>query len=109
MSKDKFQLDYSPEYFSSIANICKDTARKSLKELNEKGYLIYVDDKNFNFYEFPLFSYRKKSNSDKKESEVREIIDKRTGEVFHYTYDQVRQCVDEETANRLWTEAKIIW
>ena len=109
MSKDKFQLDYSPEYFSNIANICKDTARKSLKELCDKGYLIYEDEKNYNFYEYPHYTHRKQTIPDKEESEVREIIDKRTGEVFHYTYDQVRQCVDEETANRLWTEAKIIW
>lgn len=109
MQKDRFIMDYSPEYISSVASIHPNTCRKAMKELQEKGYLIQIDEKNYNFYEYPHYTHRKPTIPDKEESEVREIIDKRTGEVFHYTYDQVRQCVDEETANRLWTEAKIIW
>lgn len=40
MAKDRFVFDYSPKYFSNEADISPDTARKALKELQEKNYLI---------------------------------------------------------------------
>ena len=39
------------------------TARKALKELQDKGYLIEEDEKTFNFYEYP-HSKNKKVSSD---------------------------------------------
>ena len=106
MNKDNFELDYSPEYISSVASICKDTARKSMKELCEKGYLIQVDNKNFNFYEYPRFVAKKEETID---NEKREIIDESTGEVYHYSFSQLRKYVNEERAREMWKEAKIIY
>ena len=53
MQKNRYVLDYSPSYISSVASVSMPTARKALKELQEKGYLIYEDEKNYNFYEYP--------------------------------------------------------
>lgn len=105
MQKDRFIMDYSPEQISSVAAIHPNTCRKAMKELQEKGYLIQIDEKNYNFYEYPLYTYKKNTIP---EEEVREIVDKTTGEVYKYSYSQLRNYVDEETANRYWKEAKII-
>lgn len=50
MNKDQFNIDYSPEYISSITNNSKITVRKALKELCEKNYLVQVNDKHYNFF-----------------------------------------------------------
>ena len=101
MNKDKYQIDYSPQYFSSVASVCKDTARNNLKQLCQKGYLIQTDETHYNFYQYPPFSY-KKANEEK-----RQIIDYSTGEVFIYTYNELRKFVNEQTAKKLWQEAKV--
>lgn len=103
MSRDQFILSYSPEMLSGITGIHKDTARKALKELIEKGYLVQYDDTHYNFYEYPRFV--PKRNTEKEE--VRTIIDQNTGEVFEYTYSQLRQFVNKELADILWKEAEI--
>ena len=100
MSKDKFILDYSPEYISSVAGISKTTCRRAMIELKEKGYLIQYDIKNYNFFEYPHFTERK--DIEIVNDEVREILDPDTGEVFNYTYSQLRQFVNEDKANKLW-------
>ena len=61
MQKDKFVMDYSPEYIASIAKVCRDTARKAMRELQEKGYLIQIDEKHYDFYEWAHFTKRKKA------------------------------------------------
>lgn len=101
MNKDQYQIDYSPQYFSSVASICRDTARKALKQLCQKNYLVKLDDKNYDFYEYPPFFLRKEKE------QKRTVIDKYTGEVFHYTYKQLKALVNEQTANKLWQEAKV--
>lgn len=101
MNKDKFIIDYSPQYISTVSNLSKQTVRKALKELAEKGYLIQVDQKNYNFYEYPhLFKTKKKEQR-------KTIIDRTTGEVFHYTYNELRQFVSEQNAKLLWEDAEI--
>ena len=42
-------MAYSPEYISQHLNMCRDTARKALKELEENGYL-YLGENQYKFY-----------------------------------------------------------
>lgn len=53
--KDGYSIAFSPEYFRKSVNICKDTARKAFKELQEKGYIIKTD-RGYEFYEYPKYS-----------------------------------------------------
>lgn len=53
LNKDKHRLDYSPEYIHQITGLCRATAKKALVELEEKKYMIKIDDKHFNFYDYP--------------------------------------------------------
>ena len=52
-NKDKYPLRFSPEYISKMTGICKDTVRKGMTQLEEKGYLEYVDNCKYNFKETP--------------------------------------------------------
>jgi DNA-binding MarR family transcriptional regulator len=52
-NQDGFTLGYSPQDISNETGISKDSARKALKEFEEKGFL-FADKshtKNLNFYE----------------------------------------------------------
>ena len=55
INKNGYELDYSPAYIEKYAHICKDTARKALKELIEKKYLIPANEFQtiFYFYDYP--------------------------------------------------------
>ena len=55
LNKNGHELDYSPEYIRCITGLCRATASKSLKELQEKGYLILANnsEKLFYFYDTP--------------------------------------------------------
>ena len=96
LQKDGYSVCYSPEYIHKAANMCKDTARKGLKELIEKGY-IDEKDKGYDFYEYP----RKKQEL-KPIGEKKEFVDSETGEVFVYSYNQLVAAVGEEQAAALW-------
>lgn len=100
LNKDGYSVAYSPEYIRKQANICKETARKSFKELIEKGY-IEETERGFNFYEYP-----KKAPVIKQIGEVREFVDSDTGEVFNYCYEQLVSIVGKEQADILWGEVK---
>lgn len=78
--------------------MCKDTARKAIKELIEKGY-IDETEKGYDFYEYP-----KKTPTIKPIGEVREFIDDETGELLKYSYNQLVSIIGEEKAKELWEE-----
>lgn len=94
--KDGYSVCYSPEYLHKAANMCKDTARKGMKELIEKGY-IDQNERGYDFYEYP-----RRKPVIKPMGEVREFIDDETGEVFKYSYNQLVAAVGEEQAAALW-------
>lgn len=94
--KDGYSVCYSPEYIHKAANMCKDTARKAIKELIEKGY-IDENEKGYDFYEYP-----RKTPVIKPIGEVKEFIDDETGEVLRYSYNQLLSIVGEEQAKELW-------
>ena len=76
--------------------MCKDTARKAIKELIEKGY-IDENEKGYDFSEYP-----RRKPVIKPMGEVKEFIDDETGEVFKYSYNQLVAVVGEEQAAALW-------
>ena len=94
--KDGYTVCYSPEYLHKAANMCKDTARKGMKELIEKGY-VDQNEKGYDFYEYP-----RRKPVIKPIGEVREFIDDETGEVFKYSYNQLVAELGEEQAATLW-------
>ena len=55
LNKNGHRMDYSPECLHQITGLCRATASKSLKELQEKGYLILANnsEKLFYFYDIP--------------------------------------------------------
>lgn len=95
-NKDGFTFAYSPEYIRKQTNICKETARKAFKELQEKGYIISTS-RGYEFYEYPRFSANIKPIG-----EQREFIDSETGEVFKYSLEQLIAAVGNEQAAKLW-------
>ena len=95
-NKDGYSVAYSPEYIHKQANICKETARKAFRELIDKGYIL-ERERGYEFYEYP--QYKKTIQPI---GEVREFIDSDTGEVFHYSYNQLISIVGKEQANILW-------
>ena len=62
-NKDYHTLEYSPEHISKVAGICKDSARKALKQLEQEGYLEQVKEHQYVFRESKLlpFSTQKKN------------------------------------------------
>ena len=94
--KDGYSVCYSPEYLHKAANMCKDTARKGINELIEKGY-IDKTERGYDFYEYP-----RRKPVIKPMGEVREFIDDETGEVFKYSYNQLVAAVGAEQAAALW-------
>lgn len=101
-NKTNFTLAYSPEYISKIANMCKQTSRKALKQLIQKGYLIQTDKYNYDFYEVPILSANIKARE-----QQRQFIDNDTGEVYHYTLSELKQIVGDIRALALWEVAKV--
>lgn len=95
-NKDGYSVAYSPEFIRKQANICKETARKSFKELIDKGY-IEEGERGYDFYEYP-----KRKPIIKPIGETKEFIDDETGEVFKYSYNQLVAAVGEEQAAALW-------
>ena len=99
--KDGYSVCYSPEYLHKAANMCKDTARKGINELIEKGY-IDKTERGYDFYEYP----RRKQEL-KPIGEKREFVDSETGEVFLYSYNQLIAAVGEEQAAELWGDNNV--
>lgn len=102
-NKNNYCLEYSPKYVSQITGMCLDTARKGLKELQTKGYLIPTDDREkfYNFYEVRRYT---KINIQK---EKREFIDNDTGEVLNLTYAELLENIGNEVeAKQIWRDAE---
>lgn len=94
--KDGYSVCYSPEYLHKAANMCKDTARKGINELIEKGY-IDKTERGYDFYEYP-----RRRRVIKPIGEKKEFVDDETGEIYVYTYNQLVAAVGEEQAAALW-------
>ena len=53
-NKNNYTIEYSPEHISRVAGICKDSARKALIQLEQKGYLKQINDHQYIFRESTL-------------------------------------------------------
>ncbi len=56
-NKNNYTIEYSPEHISRIAGICKDSARKALTQLEQKGYLKQINDHLYVFRESKILSF----------------------------------------------------
>ena len=61
-NKNNYTIEYSPEHISKTAGICKDSARKALILLEQKGYLKQIDDHSYIFRESKMIPFE--SNKD---------------------------------------------
>ena len=59
-NKNNYTIEYSPEHISKTAGICKDSARKALVLLEQKGYLKQIDDHHYVFRENKLIPFEEK-------------------------------------------------
>lgn len=50
-NKNNYTIEYSPEHISRVTGICKDSARKALVQLEQKGYLKQINDHRYIFRE----------------------------------------------------------
>lgn len=98
---DQYQTNYSPQYISAETGMCLDSARKALKELEEKGFLIVGESSHYDFYEEPQ---RKKITI---KAERKEFVDEDTGEILSLTYEELLNAVGQQAvAEMMWREAK---
>ena len=95
-NRNGYSVEFSPAYVSQITGMCLDTARKGLKELETKHYLIPENDRKnlYNFYEVPQI-----------QDETREIVNPFTGEVMYLTYQQTVS-IFGITGIKLWGETE---
>lgn len=98
-NKDGYKIDISPAYISKNCGICLDTARKALKELESKGYIIKDDNGNYAFYE-------RKIDQKRLFIEKREFTDVETGEIYELSYSELMNIVGETEAKGMWEAAK---
>lgn len=96
-NRDGYTIDFSPAYVSQTTGLCLDTARKAMKELIQKNFLIPANEKEtiFNFYETPQI---------KMINERREIIDEYTGQIYNYTFEELKNAVGIFEASRIWKD-----
>lgn len=95
-NKDGFSFAYSPEFIRKQANICKETARRAFKELQEKGYIISTS-RGYEFYEYPRYSANIKPVGEK-----RQFVDNETGEIFNYSFEELASAIGKEKAVEMW-------
>lgn len=102
LNKDGFNLEYSPTYISYATGMCVETARKCLRELEEKNYVIKSNNSNYgyDFYERP---HKKPTFT----VEKREFIDRETGEIYQYTYEELVSIAGVYNASTMWEGAKV--
>lgn len=95
-NRNGYAVEFSPAYISQITGMCVDTARKGLKELEAKHYLIPTNETKtlYNFYEVP-----------QAQEEAREIVNPFTGEVMCLTYQQAIS-IFGITGIKLWGESE---
>ena len=98
---DQYQTAYSPQYIADETGMCLDSARKAMKELTEKGFLLAGEKSHFDFYEEPP---QKKISI---KAERKEFIDEDTGEILTLTYEELLNAVGQQAvADMMWREAK---
>lgn len=51
-------LDFSPEHFSDMTGLCRDTVRKSLALLRSEGFIEYEDTSKYKFRENRLIDFK---------------------------------------------------
>lgn len=92
-NRDGYCIDFSPAYVSQITSLCLDTARKGLKELIQKNYLVPANDKEtiFNFYETP------RANGSRME-----IVDEYTGQIYDYSFEELKNDIGLIEASKIW-------
>lgn len=95
-NRNGYAIEFSPAYISQITGMCVDTARKGLKELEAKEYLIPTNKTKtiYNFYEVP-----------QKQDEAHEIVNPFTGEVMYLTKQQTIS-IFGLTGIKLWEETE---
>ena len=50
-NKNNYSIEFSPEHISNVAGICKDSARRALNQLEQKGYLKQINEHKYIFRE----------------------------------------------------------
>lgn len=63
-NKNNYPIEYSPEHISNVAGICKDSARRSLTQLEDCGYLKKIDEHKYIFRESKFISFEDQKRSD---------------------------------------------
>ena len=101
LNRDKYTLDFSPEYISKTASVHPETVRRAFRELIEKGFIIQLDDKHYLFYEIP-----KKILNLKPQEEKRQFTDTDTGEIYYLTYKELVSYMGKDAVS-MWQEAKV--
>ena len=104
LNKSGYTIDYSPEYLRTITGLCRATAKKALVELEEKNFLVKRDDKHFDFFDYP----HKPAKKNVVKEERRRIVDTYTGKVYMLTYNELRQHVSNQEADKLWQEGIVL-
>lgn len=98
---DGYELDFAPKFFKRDYGVGEDTARKCMKNLEEKGYLVVKDG-----FECLFDFYLEPQKKIKIQPQRRRIIDD-NGEVFDVTYSEL--CEELEKANFTKKEIDEIW
>ena len=94
-NKDGYKFDYSPAHIAGETGISKESARNALKELEEESYIVNHGKNHYEFYE-------EKKTRLIMEVKRKEFIDDETGEIFRYTYEELKNAVGEENAAKMW-------
>ena len=94
-NRDKYAIEFSPKYVSQITGMCLDTARKGLKELESKFYLLPSNETKtmYQFYETPH-----------EEGITKRIYDFNSGRFMNLTYQETMSKYGYVEGIRLWTE-----
>ena len=52
-NRDKYRMGISPAAIKNQTGVCIETARKAIRELEIKGYIVYAGDMKYHFFEIP--------------------------------------------------------
>ena len=93
-NKEGYKFDYSPANVANKTGISTESARKAFKELEEECYIV---PRGKNHYEF----YEKKKTRLVMSAKRKEFVDDETGEIFRYTYEELKNAVGEDEAAKM--------
>lgn len=98
---DNYRISFSPKFVSLETGISLDSARKALKELEEKKFIIAGEHLHYDFYEEPQMM---RINL---KAERKEFVDEDTGEILNLTYEELLDIIKETAiADNMWRDAK---